>query len=123
MRYLMILKADQPPTEPPAALMDAIMKLGADATAAGALLDTAGLAPSVAGAKVSLAAGQLSVTDGPFAEAKETISYALYEVRSKEEAVEWASRFMTLHQEFVPGWEGECEVLKVFGPEDFAPQQ
>jgi len=30
---------------------------------------------------------------------------------------------MTLHEEFIPGWEGECEVLKVFGPEDFAPQQ
>jgi hypothetical protein len=121
MRYLMILKATQPATEPPAALMDAIMKLGADATAAGALLDTAGLAPSIAGAKVSLAGGRLSVTDGPFAEAKETISYALYEVRSKEEAVEWASRFIVLHRDMWPGWEGEAEVLKVFGPEDFGP--
>jgi hypothetical protein len=121
MRYLMILKADQPPTEPPPALMDAIMKLGADATAAGVLLDTAGLAPSKAGAKVSLAGGQLSVTDGPFAEAKETISYALYEVRSKQEAVEWASRFIVLHRDMWPGWEGDAEILKVFGPEDFAP--
>jgi hypothetical protein len=121
MRYLMILKAGQPATEPPAALMDAIMKLGADATAAGALLDTAGLAPSIAGAKVSLAGGRLSVTDGPFAEAKETISYALYEVRSKQEAVEWASRFLTLHRDMWPGWEGDAELLKVFGPEDFGP--
>jgi hypothetical protein len=121
MRYLMILKADQPATEPPAALMDAILKLGADATAAGALLDTAGLAPSVAGARVSLAGGQLSVTDGPFAEAKETISYALYEVRSKQEAVEWASRFIVLHRDMWPGWEGDAELLKVFGPEDFGP--
>lgn len=119
MRYLVILKADQPPTAPPAALMDAIMKLGADATAAGALLDTAGLAPSIAGAKVSLTGGQLSVTDGPFAEAKETISYALYEVRSKEEAVEWASRFIVLHRDMWPGWEGDAEILKVLGPEDF----
>ena len=121
MRYLVILKADQPPTAPPAALMEAIMKLGADATAAGALLDTAGLAPSIAGAKVSLTGGRLSVTDGPFAEAKETISYALYEVRSKQEAVEWASRFMALHRDLWPGWEGDAEVLKVFGPEDFGP--
>jgi hypothetical protein len=119
MRYLMILKATPPATEPPAALMDAIMKLGADATAAGALLDTAGLAPSVAGAKVSLTGGRLSVTDGPFAEAKETISYALYEVRSKQEAVEWASRFLALHRDMWPGWEGDAEILKVFGPEDF----
>jgi hypothetical protein len=121
MRYLMILKADQPPTEPPAGLLEAIMKLGADATAAGALLDTAGLAPSIAGAKVSLVGGQLSVTDGPFAEAKETISYALYEVRSRQEAVEWASRFLALHRDMWPGWEGDAEILKVFGPEDFGP--
>jgi hypothetical protein len=121
MRYLIMLKADQPPSQPPAELMDAIMKLGAEATAAGELLDTAGLAPSAVGAKVTLSGGQLSVTDGPFAEAKETISYALYQVRSKEEAVEWASRFMKLHRDLWPGWEGESEVLKVFGPEDFAP--
>jgi hypothetical protein len=121
MRYLMMLKAEPPTTEPPAALMDAIMKLGADATAAGALLDTAGLAPSSAGARVSLAGGQLSVTDGPFTEAKETISYAIYEVRTKAEAVEWASRFLDLHRDMWPGWEGEAEVLKVFGPEDFGP--
>ena len=121
MRFLMILKATRPATEPPAALMDAIMKLGADATAAGALLDTAGLAPSGAGAKVSLVGGRLSVTDGPFAEAKETVSYALYEVRSKPEAVEWASRFLALHRDLWPGWEGDAEILKVFGPEDFGP--
>jgi len=120
MRYLILLKADQPATPPPAELMDAIMNLGAEATAAGALLDTAGLAPSAAGARVRLSGGALSVTDGPFAEAKETISYALYQVRSREEAVEWASRFLALHRDLWPGWEGEAEVLKVFGPEDFA---
>lgn len=60
----------------------------------------------------------MSVTDGPFAEAKELISYALYEVRSKAEAVEWTSRFLALHREW-PGWTGEARVLKVMGPEDF----
>jgi hypothetical protein len=117
---MILLKGTQPATPPPAELMDAIMKLGVEASAAGALLDTAGLAPSVAGARVGLYSGKLSVTDGPFAEAKETISYALYQVRSKEEAVEWASRFMKLHRDLWEGWEGEAEVLKVFGPEDFA---
>lgn len=119
MRYMMLLKGNQPATPPPDGLMAAIMKLGEEATAAGALLDTAGLAPSAAGARVSLAGGQLSVTDGPFAEAKETISYAVYEVRDKEEAVEWASRFLKLHHDLWEGWEGETDVLKVFGPEDF----
>ena len=111
----MLLKGTQPATPPPAELMEAIMNVGAEATAAGVLLDTAGLAPSATGARVSLYGGALSVTDGPFAEAKETISYALYEVRSKEEAVEWASRFLILHRDLWAGWEGETEVLQVFG--------
>jgi hypothetical protein len=118
MRYMILLRADQPATPPPAELMEAIMRLGAEATAAGALLDTAGLAPSAAGARVSLYGGTLSVTDGPFAEAKETISYALYQVRTKEEAVEWAARFLRLHHDLWEGWEGEADVLQVFGAED-----
>jgi hypothetical protein len=114
MRYLILLKAERPAGPPPAELMEAIMSLGAEAAAAGALLDTAGLHPSASGAKVGLYGGALSVTDGPFAEAKETISYALYEVRSEEEAVEWTSRFLALHRDLWPEWEGESEVLKVF---------
>jgi hypothetical protein len=121
MRYIVLLKGAQPAGPPPDALMDGIMKLGAEATAEGAMLDNAGLAPSAAGARVQLTGGQLSVMDGPFAEAKEFISYALYEVRSKEEAVEWTSRFIRLHQDLWPGWEGEADVLKLFGPDDFAP--
>jgi hypothetical protein len=121
MRYIVLLKGIQPAGPPPPALMDGIMKLGGEATAAGSLIDNAGLAPSAAGARVQVAGGQLSVMDGPFAEAKEFISYALYDVRSKDEAVEWTSRFVRLHHELWPGWEGEADVLKLFGPEDFAP--
>lgn len=121
MRYLITLKAAPPASPPPPELMEAIMKLGDEATKAGALLDTAGLLPSAAGARVQLSGGNLSVTDGPFAEAKEMISYALYQVRSKEEAIEWASRFLQLHRDLWPGWEGDAYVLKVMGPEDFAP--
>jgi len=120
MRYIILLKASQPASPPPPALMDAIMKLGEEATAAGALLDTAGLAPSAAGARVELAAGNVTVTDGPFTESKEMISYALYDVRSKEEAVEWAARFLRLHRDW-EGWQGTADVLKVMGPEDFLP--
>lgn len=126
MRYLVLLKALPPDTPPPPELMTAIMALGEEATTAGAMLDTAGLAPSAAGARVTLSGGALSVTDGPFAEAREMISYAVYDVRAKEEAVEWTSRFVQLHRDLLPGWEGEADVLKVFGPEDFvqteAPQ-
>ena len=120
MRYIVLLRADQPSTPPPPELMEAIMKLGEDATKAGALLDTAGLSPSAAGARVELAAGRMTVTDGPFTESKELISYALYDVRDKAEAIEWSERFLRLHRDLWPGWEGTAEVLKVMGPEDFA---
>jgi hypothetical protein len=121
MRYLVLLEAVQPNTPPPPDLMEAILALGEEATRAGALLDTAGLLPSAAGAKLDLTGGEVSVTDGPFTEAKEMISYALYEVRSKAEAVEWTRRFLDVHRDRWPGWTGEARVLKVMGPEDFAP--
>ncbi len=121
MRYMVILRVTgQPATPPPAELMEAIAKLGEETSRAGALLDTAGLAPSAEGVRVALTGGKLSVTDGPFAEAKELISYALYQVRSREEAVEWTSRFLKIHRDHWEGWEGEADVLRVFGPEDFA---
>ncbi|MBB5870093.1 hypothetical protein F4553_003472 [Allocatelliglobosispora scoriae] len=123
MRYLVILKAQQPDGPPPAELMAAIEALGVEATNAGVLLDVGGLAPSAAGARVELSGGRLNVVDGPFAEAKEMISYAVYQVRSKDEVVEWASRFMKVHRDNWPGWEGDSVISKVFGPEDFAPQQ
>jgi hypothetical protein len=122
MRYLVLLKAlTTPDNPPPPELMAAIMALGEDAKNAGVLLDTQGLQPSAAGSRVSLTGGQLSAADGPFTESKELISYALYEVRAMEDAVEWTNRFLKLHSELWPGWEGEADVLKVFGPEDFAP--
>ncbi|GII93540.1 YciI family protein [Sinosporangium siamense] len=121
MRYVVLLKvANQPATPPPTELMEAIAALGEEATKAGAMLDNAGLAASAEGARVALTGGKLSVTDGPFAEAKELISYALYQVRSKEEAVEWTSRFLKIHRDHWEGWEGEADILRVFGPEDFA---
>jgi hypothetical protein len=121
-RYMVVLlKGAQPETPPPAELMEAIAKLGMEATKAGALLDNAGLAPSAAGARVQISGGALSVTDGPFTESKEMISYALYDVRSKEEVVEWTSRFMKLHRDLWQGWEGESQIYRVFGPEDFGP--
>lgn len=113
-RYLVLLKAGPQSTPPPPELMEAILKLGAEATEAGALVDTAGLAPSAAGSRLAVRNNELTVTDGPFAEAKETISYALYQVDAKAEAVTWASRFLELHQRLWPGWEGEAEVLQVY---------
>ncbi|MGH1564168.1 YciI family protein [Mumia sp. DW29H23] len=120
MRYLVLLDGTPPEGPPPSELMEAIAALGAEATSSGAMLDNAGLAPSAFGARVDLTGGEITVSDGPFTEAKELISYALYEVRSKEEAVEWARRFLALHQEHWPAWQGSARVVKLFGPEDFA---
>ena len=117
MRYMMLLSGASLSTPPPPGLFEAIMKLGGEATEAGVLLDTAGLLPSAAGARVALAGGKVTVTDGPFTESKELISYALYEVRSKEEAVEWAARFIRLHRDLWPGWEGQTDILQVMGHE------
>jgi hypothetical protein len=121
MRYLMLLKAAQPTTPPPPELMEAIARLGEEATKAGALLDFAGLAPSAAGVRLELTSGDLIVSDGPFAEAKEVVSYAVYEVRSKEEAVEWGTRFLEAHREHWPEWEGTTDLLQLFGPQDMPP--
>jgi hypothetical protein len=80
-----------------------------------------GLGPTALGARVRLSGGQVAVIDGPFSEAKEVIGgYAQFELKSKEEAVKSAVRFMELHKQYWPGWEGETEVRQMFGPEDFS---
>jgi hypothetical protein len=121
MRYLVLLKAITiPNSPPPPELMAAIAALGEEAEDAGVLLDTQGLQPSASGSRVSLIGGRLNAADGPFTEAKELISYAVYDVRAKEDAIEWTNRFLVAHRDTWPGWEGEADVLKVFGPEDFS---
>jgi hypothetical protein len=103
--------------------MAAIGKLTEEGIKSGVLLATEGLLPSSKGALVRLSGGKLTVTDGPFAEAKELIGgFAIIQVKSKEEAVEQASRFMRLHQEILgPSYTGECEIRQLFDPSDFAP--
>jgi hypothetical protein len=113
MRFMNIVRTTEnsPLGPPPKALMDAIDKLGEEATKAGVFVETGGLMPSATGARLRLTGGKLTVTDGPFSEAKEVIGgFAVFDVKSKAEAVEWARRFMNLHTLHWPGWEGECEV-------------
>jgi hypothetical protein len=115
MRYLIMLKASQPATPPPPELMEAIMSLGAEASAAGVLLDTAGLLPSAAGARVRLSGGRLTVTDGPFAEAKEVLGgYWMIEVASRAEAIAWAKRCPASPNEII-------EIRQVQEMADFPP--
>jgi hypothetical protein len=120
MRYMMIVKHREGQGNPPQELIDAIQKLAEEETRAGIMLGNGGLAPTALGARVRLSGGKVSVTDGPFTEAKEIIGgFAQFELPSKEAAIKSAVDFMELHKKYWPGWEGETEVRQMFGPEDF----
>ncbi len=125
MRFVLFLKTEEnsPLGPPPPELMGAIGMLGEEVAKAGVMVDMAALAPTVMGASVRLSGGEITVTD-PIADLKEPVaSYAVYDVNSKEEAIEWAAKFMNVHKEHWKGWEGETEIRQVFGPEDFAQNQ
>ena len=121
MKFMMLVKHGQNSGPPPKELMDAIAKLSEEAVKDGTMLGNGGLAPTAQSTRVRISKGQLTVTDGPFTEAKEFVGgYAELELKSKQEAIDGAVRFMELHRKHWPGWEGEAEVRQIFGPEDFA---
>lgn len=121
MRFMTMVRGPENMGPPPAALIEAITKLGEEAAAKGVLVETGGLVPSaMGGARIRVSGGKVSVTDGPFSETKELVGgYAVYETQTREEAVEWCERFMALHAEHWEDWEGETELRQVFGPDDF----
>jgi hypothetical protein len=124
MRYMMIVKHKEGQGMPPKELWDALGKLTEEAIKDGTLLGNGGLLPTAAGANVRLSGGRVTVTDGPFTEAKEVIGgYALFELKSKEEAVESARYFMELHKKHWPGWEGETEVREMMIMQDCAAKK
>ncbi len=98
MRFMMLMipkgyEKAEPGTMPDPAAVAAMMKYNEALQKAGVLLALDGLHPPSMGARVSFAGGKPKVTDGPFAEAKEIIGgYWMIQVKSKEEAIEWASR-------------------------------
>jgi hypothetical protein len=123
MRFMMLVKSSEKSGPPPKELMDAIAKLGEEAVKAGTMVDSGGLAPTAMSTRVRLSRGKVTTIDGPFTEAKEVVGgYAIFELKSKQEAIEGAQHFMELHKKHWPGWEGETEIRQMFGPEDFPPQ-
>jgi hypothetical protein len=123
MRFMMLVKSAENSGPPPKELMEAIDKLAEEAIKAGTMRESGGLAPTATSSRVRLARGQVTTTDGPFTESKEVVGgFAVFELKSKQEAVESAVRFMELHKQHWPGWEGETEVRQIFGPEDFPPR-
>ena len=116
MRFMSIVKgpdADAPPSQ---ALMDAIGKLSQEMVQKGVMLDMGGLLPTATGARIRLSGGKLTVTDGPFTEAKEVVGgYAIVKANSKAEAVEMGRRFMQLHADILgSGYQMELEIRQMF---------
>ena len=123
MRFMTLVKSTENSGPPPPALMEAITKLSEEASTGGSLLEAGGLAPTAMSNRVRLSKGKVLVLDGPFAETKEVVGgYAIFEVNSKQEMIDATIKFMELHREHWPGWEGETEIRQVFGPDDFNPQ-
>ena len=125
MRFLMMMiprvyQPDTPAAEragegftPPADGVAKMMKFNEELAKAGALVALDGLHPVAKGARVSFGGGKAKVTDGPFIESKEVIGgYWIIQVKSKEEAVDWARR--------VPAGEGDViEIRQIFEMSDF----
>lgn len=109
MRFMMLMIPGGYETAEATAMLDAkaveaMMKYNEQLQKAGVLLTLDGLTPPSAGARVSFKGGKPKVTDGPFAEAKEAVGgYWMIQVKSREEAIEWAKR--------CPG--GENEVIEI----------
>jgi len=111
MRFMMIVKAKENSGPPPKELMEAMGKMAEEATRSGQMIESGGLASTASGSRVRLAGGKITVTDGPFTEAKEVFGgWAVFELPSKKAAIESAVQFMEAHQQYWPGWEGETEV-------------
>jgi hypothetical protein len=123
MRFLILVKHGENPGPPPKEFLDAMTKLGEEAAKSGTMLQSGGLSPLAKSTSVRLSRGQLTTIDGPFTESKEVVGgFAMFELKSKEEAIDGARKFMELHRKYWPGWEGETEVRQVLGPEAFDPQ-
>lgn len=115
MRFIVMVKANKAteagvlPTEQELAAMG---KFNDELVKAGVMLAGEGLQPSSKGTRISYAGTKRTVRDGPFAETKELVAgFWIWQVKSKQEALEWAKR--------IPFREGEVEIRQVFETEDF----
>lgn len=126
MRYMIIVKAtDESETEttpaPDQALLVEMVNYHEQLSKAGVLLDGSGLKPSSQGWRIYYDGDKRTVVDGPFAETKELIAgYTLIQVKSREEAMEWARRFPN------PAGRGKAAIIEVrplYEMEDFPPSE
>jgi hypothetical protein len=120
MRFMMIVKAckdSEAGKMPSEELLNAMRKYNEELMKAGALVDLQGLHPSSKGARIKFSGGKRTLIDGPFAETKDLIGgYWIIQVKSREEAIEWAKRVPAPHGE---NSDGEIEIRQIFEMEDF----
>ncbi|HEY4215523.1 MAG TPA: YciI family protein [Gemmatimonadaceae bacterium] len=123
MRYMMFVKhpKDYDMSEVPPALFGPMGEFVAESMKNGTMLDGAGLKPLAKATRVRIDGDRIKVTDGPFSEAKEVVGgYALFDLKTHEEAVDLARKFMELHRIYWPDFKGECELRPL---EDMEPPQ
>ena len=121
MRFMVIIKANKDSESgvgPDQKLLTEMGKFNEDLVNAGVMLAGEGLHPTSKGARVRFSGGKRTVIDGPFAETKELIAgFWLWQVKSKEEAIEWVKRCPKPHNE-----ETEVEIRQLFEAEDFGAE-
>ncbi|GJL56194.1 MAG: hypothetical protein NPIRA02_33260 [Nitrospirales bacterium] len=121
MRFMIIVKAtkdSEAGVMPSEQLLTEMGTFNEELVKAGVMLAGEGLQPSSKGARVKFSGDKRTVIDGPFAETKELIAgYWIWQVKSKEEAIEWVKRCPNPHSE-----ESEIEIRQVFEAEDFGDE-
>jgi hypothetical protein len=122
MRFMILIKADKSSEAgvmPGEQLLADMGKFNEELVNAGIMLAAEGLHPSSKGARVRFSGSKRTVIDGPFTETKELIAgFWLWQVKSKEEAIEWVKRIPNP----MPGTETEVEIRQVFEADDFGPE-
>jgi hypothetical protein len=118
MRFLSIYKSPETNQPPSPEFFEKMGRLIEESMKAGTLIATEGCLPSIKGARVRMVNGQVTVTDGPFTEAKEVVGgFAILEARSKEHAIELAREFLAV------AGDGECEIRQIAEtPGDCGPE-
>jgi hypothetical protein len=124
MRFMVIVKGNkvtESGLKPDEKLMSDMADYHEQLAKAGVLLDASGLQPTSKGFRIKYSGGKRTVIDGPFTESKELIAgYTLIQVKSREEALEWAKRFPA---PFGEQEDGEIEIRQLYELEDFGPSE
>jgi hypothetical protein len=115
-RFMMLLKTSETQADVPDSLYHAIGEAAKAWLEDGILLDTGGLVPTAASARVRLADSQITTVSGPFSDGDQAVTaYAILQADSQDDAIKLGSEFLGLHQEHMPDWHGACEIRQIFG--------